>query len=852
MKKVILVDGNNLLFRSYYATAYTGNIMRNSKGFPTNGLFGFVNMINKIISEDKPDYMLVAFDIGKTFRHDKYEEYKGGRSDTPDELKMQFPVAKEILVAMGIKYLEIPSYEADDIIGTFAKMVDDNSLYEGLIVSSDKDLLQLISDKVKVKLLKTKDYVMMDRNTFFDTYGIEPIRMIDLKGLMGDSSDNIPGVKGIGEKTAIKLLKDYDTIDNLYNHIDEIKGATYNKLVSGRESAFASKEIATIYREVPVDISFNDIIYTNSVSAELIELYKELEFNNMIKKLDIKNDTSKIKYDVIKDTSGLDINDNIGVYVDIDNSNYHKANILGVSLYNSNISCYIPIQYIDNFKFIKSSVYTYDNKKNYVVLKHNNLYIDNVIMDVMIAGYLLNYNVKDDIAVLANIMGYDIEEYNKKEVLDDNARMERCIKKAKFIYEVSDKLFSDMKHNGVMDLYKTIELPLSNVLGKMEYEGIKCDSEVLDLMGKDISSRIEEVSKIIFDYCGEEFNISSPKQLGEILFDKLKLPHGKKNKSGYSTDEATLSKLIGYPIIKEILEYRMLTKLYSTYIEGLKNNIHDDGKIHTIYTQTLTRTGRLSSIEPNLQNIPVRNEYGRLIRKSFLPSDNSILLSSDYSQIELRIFAHLAREEELIKAINNDVDIHSKTASEIFGVSIEEVTKDMRRTAKAVNFGIIYGISSYGLSGDLGISQKEAKEFIDKYFVSFPRIKEYMNKTIEEAKINGYVKTIMNRKRVIEEINNSNYMIRSMGERMALNTPIQGSSADILKMAMIEIDKKFIELNLNSKMILQVHDELVFDVVNDEVDVVKGLVKDIMENIIKLKVPLLVDMNTGNNLYEAK
>ena len=852
MKKVILVDGNNLLFRSYYATVYTGNIMRNSRGFPTNGLFGFVNMINKIVSEDKPDYMLVAFDIGKTFRHDKYEEYKGGRSDTPDELKMQFPVAKEILLAMGIKYLEVPSYEADDIIGTFARMIDESNDYEGLIVSSDKDLLQLISDKVKVKLLKTKDYIMMDRDTFFDTYGIEPIRMIDLKGLMGDSSDNIPGVKGIGEKTAIKLLKDYDTIENLYSHIDEIKGATYNKLVDGKMSAFTSKEIATIYREVPVDIDFSDITYTNSVSLKLVELYKELEFNNMIKKLDIKNDNSKIKYEVIKDISSLNIDDNIGVYVDIDNSNYHKASMLGVSLYNNNISCYIPREYIDNFDFIRGRVYTYDNKKNYVVLRHNNLYIDNVVMDVMIAGYLLNYNVRDDISVLANIMGYDIEEYNKKEVLDDNTRIKRCIKKAKFIYEVSDKLFSDMKHNGVMDLYSDIELPLSTVLGKMEYEGIKCDSGVLDLMGKDILSRIEEVSKIIFDYCGEEFNISSPKQLGEILFDKLKLPHGKKNKNGYSTDEATLSKLIGYPIIKEILEYRMLTKLYSTYIEGLKNSIHEDGKIHTIYTQTLTRTGRLSSIEPNLQNIPVRNEYGRLIRKSFLPSDDSVLLSSDYSQIELRIFAHLAREEELIKAINNDVDIHSKTASEIFGVSVDEVTKDMRRTAKAVNFGIIYGISSYGLSQDLGISQKEAKEFIDKYFNSFPKIKEYMSKTIEDAKINGYVKTIMNRKRVIEEINNSNYMIRSMGERMALNTPIQGSSADILKMAMIEIDKKFMELNLNSKMILQVHDELVFDVVNSEVDIVKNIVKDIMENIVKLEVPLLVDMNIGSNLYEAK
>lgn len=852
MKKVILVDGNNLLFRSYYATAYTGSIMRNSKGFPTNGLFGFVNMINKIINEDKPDYMLVAFDIGKTFRHDKYDDYKGGRSDTPDELKMQFSVAKEILVAMGIKYLEVVSYEADDIIGTFARMIDESDNYEGLVVSSDKDLLQLISDKVKVKLLKSKDYIMMDRNTFFDTYGIEPIRMIDLKGLMGDASDNIPGVKGIGEKTALKLLREYGTIDNLYEHIDEIKGATNKKLVEGKMSAFTSRDIATIYREVPVDTYFDDIKFNVSVSKELIELYKELEFNNLIKKLDIKTNDNSVSFEVVTDTKTLQIDDSVGMYVDISDSNYHKADILGVALYNKNISCYIPRISIKDFSFISGNIYTYDNKKNYVVFKRNNLEVDNVVMDVMIAAYLLNYNVKDDISVIANVMGYDIKAYNKKEVLSDDMRMLDCINKAKFIYEVTDKLFDDMKHSGVMDLYSNIEFPLSFVLGKMEYEGVRCDSSVLDIMGQDILRRIDEVSKIIYDYCGEEFNISSPKQLGSILFEKLKLPHGKKKKTGYSTDEATLSKLIMYPIVSEILEYRMLTKLYSTYIEGLKNNIHEDGKIHTIYTQTLTRTGRLSSIEPNLQNIPVRNEYGRLIRKSFLPSCDSVILSSDYSQIELRIFAHLAKEEQLIKAFNNNEDIHSKTASEIFKVPIDMVTSDMRRSAKAVNFGIIYGISSYGLAQDLNISNKEAKEFIDNYFMSFPKIKDYMNETIENAKRDGFVKTIMNRKRVIEEISNSNYMIRSMGERMALNTPIQGSSADILKMAMIEIDNKFTKLNLKSKMILQVHDELVFDVVNSEIDIVKKIVKEVMENVVKLDVPILVDMNVGKNLYEAK
>lgn len=852
MKKVILIDGNNLLFRSYYATAYTGNIMRNSKGFPTNGLYGFVNMINKIINEDNPDYMLVAFDIGKTFRHEKYDNYKDGRSATPEELKIQFPIAKKILTAMGIKYLEVVSYEADDIIGTFAKKIDESQEYEGLIVSSDKDLLQLISSKVTVKLLKSKEYILMDKNTFYNTYGIEPKKMIDLKGLMGDASDNIPGVKGIGEKTAIKLLKEYNDIDNLYNNLEQIKGATNKKLTEGRESAFLSRELATIYKEVPVDIDFKDITFTSSqTNSQLLELYKELEFNNLIKKLEIST-PSKIPYEIINDISNLNINATTAVYLDIEGSNYHTSPVHGIALYNSNISYYIPIDKITSFNFLNCNIYTYDHKKNYVALKKRNLELQNVVMDVMIAAYLLNYNVKDDISTLSNIMGYDIEEYNKKEVLEPKERMHRSLKKAKFIYEITDKLFKDMEHNEILKLYQEIELPLSTVLGKMEYEGVYIDKNILDLMKKDIQKQIKEVSSSIYDYCGEEFNISSPKQLGEILFEKMQLPHGKKNKNGYSTDEATLSKLKSYPIIKEILEYRMLTKLYSTYIEGLKNTIHEDGKIHTIYTQTLTRTGRLSSIEPNLQNIPIRNEYGKLIRKSFIPSPDSIILSSDYSQIELRVFAHLANEEELIKAFQNNEDIHTKTASEIFNIPLNEVTTEMRRTAKAVNFGIIYGISSYGLAQDLNISNQQAKEFIEKYFATFPKIKNYMNEIITQAKSDGYVKTIMNRKRIIEEINSSNYMIRSTGERMALNTPIQGSSADILKKAMIEIDNRFTQLKLKSKMILQIHDELVFDVKKEELSIVKSEVKNIMENTIKLKVPLLVDINTGNNLYETK
>ena len=852
MKKVVLVDGNNLMFRSYYATAYSGSIMRNSKGFPTNGLFGFVNMINKIIHDEKPEYMLVAFDIGKTFRHEKYDNYKDGRSETPDELKMQFPVAKEILNAMGIKYLEVVGYEADDIIGTLAKMIDNNDDYEGLIVSSDKDLLQLISDDVVVKLLKSKDYIMMNKDTFREVYGVEPIRMIDLKGLMGDASDNIPGVKGIGEKTAIKLLSQYGSLDNLYEHLDEIKGATKLKLEDGKDSAFLSREIATIYRDVPVDLELEDISFKYQYTKELMDLYSELGFNSFIKKAEVSSIDKELKVKIVTDTSNLVIDGDVSIYMDIDNDNYHKGNIVGVSIYSDKYNIYIPSLYMGDFSYIKGNIYTYDYKRLYVSLRKNNMVIPSVDMDVMLACYLLNYNVKDDIAYVANELGYAMEFNNKKDKLEMEELAKRSINRAKFIYEVTPNLKTRMIDDGVMDLFTDIEMPLSKVLGNMEYEGIRCEISVLEEMGSEIFSRIEEVRKTIYGLSGEEFNISSPIQLGEILFEKLGLPHGKKNKKGYSTDEATLSKLKGVPIVDNVLEYRMLTKLYSTYIEGLKTNVLEDGKIHTIYTQAITRTGRLSSIEPNLQNIPVRNEYGRLIRKSFVSEDNSLILSSDYSQIELRIFAHLAGVEDLAKAFRNGIDIHSKTASDIYGVSINDVTKDMRRNAKAVNFGIIYGISSYGLASDLGISPKEAKEFIDKYFFAYPGIKNYMDSTIEQAHRDGYVKTIMNRKRVIEELNNSNYMIRSMGERMALNTPIQGSSADILKKAMIEIDKKFNELNLKSKMLLQIHDELVFNVYKDEVDIVKSIVKDIMENTIVLSVPLEVDMNFGSNLYEAK
>lgn len=845
MKKVVLVDGNNLMFRSYFATLYSGSTLRNKKGFPTNAIYGFVNMINKIISEEKPMYMAVAFDIGKTFRHEKYDYYKGKRDNTPDELKEQFPIAKQILTAMNIKYFELQGYEADDIIGTFSKKCEQDDDFKALIVSSDKDLLQLITDQTEVKLLKTKDYIRMDYKAFYDTYGIEPIKMIDLKALMGDASDNIPGVKGIGEKTALKLLTTYGSLSSIYEHIDEIKGSVKDKLIQDKDNAYMSYNIATIYKDVPLNVELEELAYIPKDKNELYKIYNELEFYSLIKESNNKEENSNnIENINYINKSKQEINDDIiSLYIDLDNNNYHNANILGFAIYNNSVSSYIPYTKDTDLSFLNKKIYTYDYKRLYVSLKKNNLTIPTCLFDTMIGAYLVNYNIKDDISYLAKQRGYEIDNSSK-----ENSEID----KAKFVYDTYNTLMDMMQKENVMTLYNDIEFPLVTVLAKMEMNGIKVEKEVLFEMKDEILKRIEEVSQIIYNMAGVEFNISSPKQLGDILFEKLGLPHAKKNKTGYSTDISVLEKLRDYPIVEYIIEYRTLYKLYTTYIEGILNSISSDGKIHTIYTQTVARTGRLSSIEPNLQNIPIRYELGRLIRKAFVPLDNSILMSCDYSQIELRVFAHLSKVPELVMAFVNDMDIHTKTAMDIFHVKEEEVTKDMRRKAKAVNFGILYGISSYGLSEDLNIKPKEAKEFINKYFETYPGVKEYMDKEIEEAKKNGYVKTIMNRKRIIEELHSTNHVVRSMGERMALNTPIQGSSADILKMAMIKIDKYFEDNNIKSTMLLQVHDELIFNVIKEEEEEVRKIVSNIMENIIKLDVPLKVSIEEGNNWYEAK
>ena len=866
MKKIILVDGNNLLFRSFFATAYQGTIMRNSKGFPTNALYGFINMMNRIIKEENPSYIMVAFDKGKTFRHDKYDDYKAGRAAMPDELKLQFPKAKEVLQAMGIKYYEIDNYEADDIIGTLAKKVDEEDEFIATIVSSDKDLLQLISDEVVVKLLKSNDHIMMTKDEFKNTYGIDPIKMIDLKALMGDSSDNIPGVKGIGEKTAIKLLTQYKSLDGLYEHIDEIKGKTKEKLEQDKDNAYMSYDLATIYREVPLDFDLEDCIYSGYNEVKFKEELEELEFYSLLKKIDFSGVESKEEKEEeisISDISELK-NKEFAFYLETRGNIYSKSEILGISIYDGEKYYYIPENEIEKYdSLFNNSIekYTYDLKKCLVVL-NKKINIKSVNYDAMIAMYLLDYVVKDDISFVARSFGYNITDYEtffgteKRPKLYDEEELKKlgCLK-AKFIYETRKKVLDKLKEDGEEELFNNIEMPLASVLADMEITGIKVDRGYLKDVEVDLDKQIKVLEKEIYDLAGKEFNILSPSQLGPILFVDLGIKYPKRIKEGqrFLTNKEILDKIRDkHPIVEKILEYRTLTKLYSNYAVGLEAEIREDQRIHTIFTQTLTRTGRLSSVEPNLQNIPARSEYSRLIRKAFIPDEDSVLLSSDYSQVELRIFAHMSNEENLIKAFIEEKDIHAKTASDIFHVPMEEVTKDMRRNAKAVNFGILYGISGFGLSEDLGIDIKTAKNFIDDYLETYPGILKYMEEAKAMAYKYGYVKTLMNRKRVIEELNNRNYMIRSSGERMALNTPIQGTAADILKKAMVEIYDEFNKRNLKSKMLIQVHDELVFNVLNDELEVVKKIVKDKMENTIKLSVPLKVDIEIGNNWYEAK
>ncbi len=845
MKKIILIDGHNFMYRSFFATMYTGNIMKTKEGFPTNALYGFIRMLNKIIEEEKPEYMVVAFDKGKNFREDKYSFYKDGREATPDELKLQFPKAKEILDAMGIKYLELEPYEADDILGTLVKLAEEDKEFDATIISSDRDLLQLINFETDVKLLKREGYTRYDEDTFKKEFGIDPIKVIDLKALMGDTSDNIPGVKGIGEKTALKLLTEYDSLDNVYKNIDNIKGTLKDKLIKDKENAYISYELATIYKDINLDIDLEDLKYLGH-NDDLLKLYDELEFSSLKRILDNNQDQEIISKEIttLKD---LVLEDKISLYIECDNENYHYSEPLGIGISDSKNSYFVDIKFlVDLEDFLKDKkIITYDIKKHLKFLKNLN-YID----DVMISGFLLNQVVKEDVTSIMD-NAPDLIYFNnlKKNKFNTKDIKTSCMLKSSFIYKENIKNQKELLDLGLNKIYKEIDIPLSFVLFDMENEGIKCDESVLDNIKEELEKTLNIIIKEIHELAGSEFNISSPKQLGEILFEKLEIAKGVKNKTGYKTDAATLEKLKDkHPIIEKILVYRNITKLISTYIDGIKPYINEDKIIRPIYKQTLARTGRLSCTEPNLQNIPIKDEAGRRIREAFIPK-NDLFLSADYSQIELRILAHISKDEKLINAFNNNEDIHTRVAADIHGISESEVTKEKRDTAKAVIFGIVYGISGFGLGENLKITRKDADDFIKKYYEFYPSVKKYMDDITEYAIKNGEVKTLHGRIRKITEISSNNYMIREMGKRMALNTPMQGTSSDIIKIAMIKIYNEFKKYNLKSKLILQIHDELVFDVLEEETTIIEKIVKENMENVIKLSVPLKVNIKKGNNWF---
>ena len=848
MKKIILIDGNNLMFRSYYATFYSGANMKNSKGLPTNALFSFVTMINKIIKEENPEYIAVAFDIGKNFRKKEFSFYKEGRQNTPDELKLQMPYARKLLEAMGIKYLELEPYEADDIIGTLTKMILEDEDYDATIISSDKDLLQLINYETDVKLLKQSGFIRYNEKTFKEEFGIDPINIIDLKALMGDSSDNIPGVKGIGEKGALKLLREYKTIENLYDNIDKIKGSTHDKLVTYKDDAFMSKKIATIYQDVPLNINLNDLKYAGPNNDLLYEIYSELEFNSLLSSLNKETHKEKLNYIKVDENINVITDNTIALYIEIDNENYTMANILSAVIYDGKFYYYFSKENLKYLNLNNKNVITYDYKKDSYLLNTNFSF-----EDFSLISYLNGINIKDDISVLSIKYGYEILSYNNLiKLYETDEYIQNELLKVKFMYDKINTIKEDLKNINQYEIYENIEKPLAKVLSSMEKEGIKVDKNVLNIQKEDIEYKLKEITNKIYDYAGEKFNISSPKQLSYILFEKMQLAKGKKNKTSYKTDVNTLEKLINvHPIINLILDYRGLAKLNSTYIDGLKDYIQNDGKIHSIFKQTVARTGRLSSVHPNLQNIPVKDEEGKNIRKAFLPS-NDLFLSLDYSQIELRILADIANSQTMIETFNNGEDIHAKVASDIHNKDIKDVSKEERSAAKSVIFGIVYGISGFGLGENLHISKNDADKFIKKYYELYPEVKTYMDNQINFAKENGFIETKYGRKRYISEINDANFMVRKSGERMAINSPIQGTAADIIKMAMIKINDIFIKEGIQSKLVLQIHDELIFDVKNEELEKIISIVKYEMENIVKLKVPLKVSTDTGINWYDIK
>lgn len=866
MKKLLILDSNSILNRAFYGVRY----LSAKDGTPTNAIYGFLNILLKLIKEQEPDYICAAFDVkAPTFRHKQYEGYKAQRKPMPEGLAAQMPLAKDVLRAMGVTILEKEGYEADDIIGTVARLCEESEI-SCFIATGDKDDLQLASDKTKVILTVTKsgynETIIYDDKAVKEKYHVTPTEFIDVKALMGDPSDNIPGVKGVGEKTAMSLIEKHHSIEYIYENIDDIglKGAMLQKMKDGREMAFMSKELATINRNTPIEFNAEKCVFDGfENNGELYEILKRLELNSIIKKLDLSGvNNVKENEDIFKDFSyqvgdkNMISGDKVTVVLDFDGDNISSA---AVGAGNNAV----VLNEQDDIKELledDSIAKVMFDVKEAIVKLNCRIDIKNIADDTAIAAYLVD-PAKNEYTIeklASEYFGTVIEKPEVKQLslLDDveTDRSEYLAKCAVALGVLNERIGDKIKENGQEKLYQEVELPLVTVLAHLEINGFLVDDHQLKEFADKLGEKIDALTNEIYMLAGEEFNINSPKQLGVILFEKLELKPVKKTKTGYATNADVLEKLRDkHPIVNFIMEYRQLAKLKSTYCDGLRAVVNPNThRIHSVFTQTVTVTGRLSSTEPNLQNIPTRTELGREIRKMFVAKEGYVLVDADYSQIELRVLAHIANDETMINAFRNNEDIHAVTASQVLGIPLEDVTKEQRSSAKAVNFGIVYGIGEFSLAQDLHISVKEAKAYIESYLEKYHGVRNYMESIKEQAKKDGYVKTMLNRIRYIPELKSPNYNIRQFGERVALNTPIQGTAADIIKLAMVRVDNRLINEGLKSKLILQVHDELIVEAHKDEVDKVKQILSEEMQSAMELNVPLKVDMSTGHSWYDAK
>ncbi len=865
--KLLLIDGSSLAFRAFFALYNQVDRFVAPSGLHTNAIYGFHLMLNNLVERLEPNHVLIAFDAGKTtFRTEMFPAYKDGRARTPDEFREQLPFIKELIEKLGYNHYELKNYEADDIIGTLDKMAElpEAGEYDVTIVTGDKDLIQLADSNTTVEISKKG---VAEFESFTPAYlkektGLTPEQFIDLKGLMGDSSDNYPGVTKIGEKTAMKLLQEWGSIDNLYENIDLLKKSKMKEnLIADREMAFLSRTLATIDTKSPIEIDLADTLIKPVDSVELIKFYDEMGFAQFKAKLETAEaDEVTLSFEVVEEAADILVSKDDFFYLEILNENYHREEIIGFAWGNEEkVFVSKNTELLMNFVFPEN---TYDFKKNKVLLHRLGIELPAVKFDSMLAKYLISTTEDNKVETIGRLfankyISTDDEVYGKgakRRVPEDEILFKHLASKVHVLATTKEIMIKNLEENEQYHLLTEMELPLAGVLAKMEIAGIAAEVSTLEEIGSANQKLIADLTEKIYELAGEEFNINSPKQLGVILFEKLQLPHGKKTKTGYSTAADILENLAqDYELVAKILEYRQISKIQSTYVQGLIPQIAEDGRIHTRYVQDLTQTGRLSSIDPNLQNIPVRLEAGRLIRKAFVAAENNILLSSDYSQIELRVLAHMSKDEHLIDAFKHGADIHSSTAMRVFNIDKpENVTPNDRRNAKAVNFGISYGETEYGLAKRLSISNKEAAEMIQAYFERYPGVANYIAETKREAKDKGYVSTMFNRRRKLPEINNRNFMVRQGAERQAINAPIQGSAGDILKIAMINLDAALSEGKFKTKLLLQVHDEIILEVPKEELTAVQSLVKQTMESAVELNVPLLADENTGYSWYEAK